>query len=66
MTGEPKPVVEGKKAEPVVEEKGLRGVEVTILSDDSSSESNDSSSESAVKDLRGHWELASVLNFLNV
>ncbi|VVB17195.1 unnamed protein product [Arabis nemorensis] len=66
VTGEPKPVVEEKKAEPVVEEKGLCGDEVMILSDDSSSEWDEQSSESAVKDLRGRWELASVLNFLNV
>lgn len=52
MTGEPEPVVE--------EEKRLCGDDdLTILVDDSDS-------DSAVKHLRGRWELASVLNFLNV
>lgn len=52
MTGEP---------EPKLEEEQLCE-DLTILSDDS----DDSSSDSMVKHLRGRWELASVLNFLNV
>ncbi|ESQ32098.1 hypothetical protein EUTSA_v10004303mg [Eutrema salsugineum] len=49
-TGEP---------EPALEKEGLCGDDLTILVDDSST-------DSAVKHLRGRWELASVLNFLNV
>lgn len=53
VTGEP----EQKKEEERLCE------DLTILSSDSD---NDSSSDSAVKHLRGRWELASVLNFFNV
>ncbi|KFK27811.1 hypothetical protein AALP_AA8G433000 [Arabis alpina] len=56
VTGETKAVVEVKKPDPVVEEKVVCDDKVTIVVD----------TESAVKDLRGRWELASVLNFVNV
>ncbi|KAG7551911.1 hypothetical protein ISN45_Aa06g025360 [Arabidopsis thaliana x Arabidopsis arenosa] len=50
-----------REPEPKMEEERLCE-DLTILSSDS----DDSSSDSAVKHLRGRWELASVLNFFNV
>ncbi|KAL1210847.1 DDT domain-containing protein DDR4 [Cardamine amara subsp. amara] len=72
VTGKPEPKLEEERLrqittvvtgepEPKLEEERLRD-DSTIVVD----VSDDSSSDSAVKQLRGRWELASALNFFNV
>ncbi|XP_010421419.1 PREDICTED: DDT domain-containing protein DDR4-like [Camelina sativa] len=60
----PRTAVVTEAPEPKLEEERICE-DLMILSDDSD-DNDSSSSDSAVKHLRGRWELASVLNFLNV